>query len=85
MREVPRNAMPSLHVGWTMLLLWNMRHRAWWMVLPAFLYVTMTAMATLGLGITPVQWVYYLPLPPLFLLLATGLYLFALPCLRKTA
>ena len=50
MREVPRNAMPSLHVGWTMLLLWNMRHRAWWMVLPAFLYVTMTAMATLGLG-----------------------------------
>ena len=50
MREVPRNAMPSLHVGWTMLLLWNMRHRAWWIVLPAFLYVTMTAMATLGLG-----------------------------------
>ncbi len=50
MREVPRNAMPSLHVGWTMLLLWNMRHRAWWLVLPAFLYVAMTAMATLGLG-----------------------------------
>jgi len=50
MREVPRNGMPSLHVGWTMLLLWNMRHRAWWLVLPATLYVAMTALATLGLG-----------------------------------
>ena len=27
----------------------------------------------------PAEWVYYLPLPPLFLLLFTGLYLFALP------
>jgi hypothetical protein len=49
-REVPRNGMPSLHVGWTMLLFWNMRHRAWWVVLAAGTYVTMTALATLGLG-----------------------------------
>ena len=28
---------------------------------------------------TPVVWVSYLPLPPLFLMLVTGLYLFALP------
>lgn len=27
----------------------------------------------------PVEWVNYLPLPPLFLLFFTGLYLFALP------
>lgn len=27
----------------------------------------------------PSQWVYYLPLPLLFLLMLTGLYLFALP------
>ncbi|MFI7080313.1 hypothetical protein ACIBO1_23715 [Micromonospora sp. NPDC049903] len=27
----------------------------------------------------PAEWVYLLPLPPLFLLLFTGLYLFALP------
>lgn len=48
--EVPRNGMPSLHVGWTLLLFWNMRHRTWWVVLAAGAYVTMTALATLGLG-----------------------------------
>ncbi|MGV0820276.1 hypothetical protein [Martelella sp. AMO21009] len=32
-----------------------------------------------GLGKQPVEWVYFLPLFPLFLLLITGLYLFALP------
>lgn len=34
--------------------------------------------ASLGTG-EPAEWVYLLPLPPLFLLLATGLYLFVLP------
>lgn len=29
------------------------------------------------------EWVYYLPLPPLAVLLPTGLYLFALPYLGK--
>jgi len=31
----------------------------------------------------PVVWVSYLPLPPLFLLLFTGLYLFVLPYASK--
>jgi hypothetical protein len=31
----------------------------------------------------PVVWVSYLPLPPLALLLLTGLYLFALPYVAK--
>ena len=31
----------------------------------------------------PIVWVSYIPLLPLFLLLATGLYLFALPYLAK--
>jgi len=48
-----------------------------------FAIVVAAIFATLGLGVQPVQWVYYLPLPPLFLLLATGLYLFALPYLAK--
>ena len=30
-------------------------------------------------------WLYYLPLPPLFLLLGTGLYLFALPYRKRRA
>ncbi|MGO4624016.1 hypothetical protein AB4Z34_27375 [Ensifer sp. 2YAB10] len=29
------------------------------------------------------EWVYYLPLPPLFVLLPNGLYLFVLPYLSK--
>ena len=33
----------------------------------------------LGQGKPPPDWVVYSPLPPLFLLLLTGLYLFALP------
>lgn len=33
----------------------------------------------LALRQTPASWVYYLPLPFLFLLLLTGLYMFVLP------
>ena len=32
---------------------------------------------------TPPPWVTYSPLPPLFLLLFSGLYLFALPYMRR--
>ena len=32
---------------------------------------------------TPPMWIVYSPLPPLFLMLATGLYMFALPYLAK--
>jgi hypothetical protein len=47
---VPRNAMPSLHVGWTMLLAWNLRRRNWWIRIAGILYLTFTALATLGSG-----------------------------------
>lgn len=33
----------------------------------------------LGVGKEPVEWVYFLPLLPLFVLLLTGLYMFVLP------
>jgi len=32
---------------------------------------------------TPPAWVTYSPLPPLFLMLLTGLYMFVLPYVRK--
>jgi len=35
--------------------------------------------AALGIGQQPAQWVYLLPLAPLFVLAVTGLYMFALP------
>ncbi|MES2444529.1 MAG: hypothetical protein V4574_17015 [Pseudomonadota bacterium] len=49
----------------------------------AFTVVVVAIFAMLGLGQQPAQWVYLLPLAPLALLLATGLYLFALPYIAK--
>lgn len=37
----------------------------------------------LGRGQQPPPWITYSPLPPLFLLMFTGLYLFVLPYLAK--
>ena len=37
----------------------------------------------LGKGEQPVSWVTYSPLPPLFLLLFSGLYMFVLPYVSK--
>lgn len=37
---------------------------------------------TMGFG-TPPAWVVYSPLPPLFLMLMTGLYMFVLPYAAK--
>lgn len=48
-----------------------------------WLSIVFTATVVLNFGVLgmgrEIQWVYFLPLPPLFLLLASGLYLFALP------
>ena len=47
---------------------------------------TMTVIANfiaMALG-QPPAWIVYSPLAPLFLLLFSGLYMFALPCLRRS-
>lgn len=44
----------------------------------AFTLIVASIFAALGVG-EPPQWLYYTPLPPLFLLMFTGIYLFALP------
>jgi hypothetical protein len=48
-----------------------------------FTLVVLAIFAMLGLGQTPAQWIYYVPLLPLFLLLITGLYMFFLPYAAK--
>ena len=50
LQPAARNGMPSLHVGWTLLLFWNIRRRNWWMGAIAATYLTLTALATLGFG-----------------------------------
>jgi hypothetical protein len=45
----------------------------------AFTAVSAAIFVALGAGVQPSRWAYSLPLLPLALLVATGLYLFALP------
>ena len=54
-------------------------HRWTSIVFVATIIVTTIALAQAE----PIVWVSYIPLVPLFLLLATGLYLFALPYLQR--
>ncbi|MFI6865958.1 hypothetical protein [Nocardia sp. NPDC050406] len=56
-------------------------HRAMSITFTATVVVAFIA-AALGLTETAV-WIFYLPLPPLFLLMGTGLYMFAQPYRAK--
>lgn len=49
-----------------------------------FALVVAAIFVMLGLGQEPAQWIYYLPLLPLFLLMITGLYMFFLPYVAKS-
>ncbi len=49
----------------------------------AFTVVVAAIFVTLGIGKEPAEWVYFLPLFPLALMTASGLYLFALPYAAK--
>ncbi len=45
-----RNCMPSLHVGWALLLFWNLRRYSAWLTAAMGIYVALTIVATLGTG-----------------------------------
>jgi hypothetical protein len=47
---IPRNAMPSLHVGWVVLLCWNSRGLPRTLRAALLLYLLLTVVATLGSG-----------------------------------
>jgi PAP2 superfamily len=46
----PRNAIPSLHMAWTLLAWWYSRGLSWWERLVALLFLAFTVLATLGTG-----------------------------------
>ena len=48
-----------------------------------FVALVVLIFALLGIGTQPAQWIYFLPLPPLFLLMGTGLYMFFQPWLAR--
>lgn len=63
---------------------WNMWIRQAHRWLSMIFTVVVTAIfIALGVGSEPAQWVYFLPLPPLGLLMLSGLYLFVLPYAAK--
>lgn len=61
--------------------LWIRQFHRWVSIL--FSAIVLAIFVMLGAGQEPVQWVYYLPLPPLFLLIFSGLYMFFRPYFRK--
>jgi hypothetical protein len=48
--DLPRNAMPSLHSAWSILIWWNVRHCRRWIRHLAAVFLALTLLATLGLG-----------------------------------
>jgi uncharacterized membrane protein YoaK (UPF0700 family) len=59
---------------------WIRRVHRWLSI--AFTAAVVANFVAMGLG-EPSLWVVYAPLPPLFLLMFTGLYMFALPYAAK--
>jgi membrane-associated phospholipid phosphatase len=48
--DVPRNAVPSLHSAWALLIWWSLRYSKNWMRGLATVFLALTLLATLGLG-----------------------------------
>jgi hypothetical protein len=48
--DVPRNAIPSLHSAWALLIWWSVRYSKKWIQSVATLFLAFTLLATLGLG-----------------------------------
>jgi len=60
--------------------LWIRQFHRWVSII--FSAIVLAIFVMLGAGQEPAQWVYYLPLPPLFLLIFSGLYMFFRPYFR---
>ena len=61
--------------------LWIRQTHRWLAII--FTIVVLGIFIALGVGQQPAQWVYYLPLLPLFLLMFSGLYMFFLPYVQR--
>ncbi len=52
---------------------------------PIFTLTVIANFVVMGMGRLSPSWIVYAPLPPLFLMLLTGLYMFVLPYTRRRA
>lgn len=57
--------------------IWVRQGHRWLSVI--FTMIVAAIFVSLGVGVEPAEWVYFLPLAPLALLMLSGLYLFVLP------
>jgi cellulose synthase/poly-beta-1,6-N-acetylglucosamine synthase-like glycosyltransferase len=60
--------------------LWIRQAHRWLSIV--FTVAVIANFVAMGLG-APLPWIVYAPLPPLFLLIFTGLYMFAIPYAAK--
>ena len=72
----PRNAIPSLHIAWTLLAWWYSRGLSWIERLVALAFLLLTAGATLGTG---EHWFVDLVVAVPFALMIQGLAMYELP------
>ena len=63
--------------------IWIRQFHRW--VALIFMLVVGSIFAALGLGQKPAEWVYFVPLLPLGLLMLSGLYLFVLPYVTRSS
>jgi hypothetical protein len=49
----------------------------------AFTMIVLAIFGALGVGAELAEWVYFLPLPPLFLLMFSGMFMFVSPYVAK--
>jgi ABC-type polysaccharide/polyol phosphate export permease len=63
---------------------WNkwVRHSHRWLSI-LFAAIVAAIFVAIGTGNEPAAWVYFLPLPPLALMMLTGLYMFFLPYVAR--
>lgn len=61
--------------------IWIRQFHRWVSII--FTAIVIAIFVALGLGKEPAEWVYFLPLFPLALLLFSGLYMFVLPYVTK--
>jgi len=59
--------------------IWIRQGHRWLSIIFTLTVIAIFVMMAIG---KPPMWVFYTPLPPLFLLLFSGLYMFALPYVR---
>ena len=64
---------------------WIRQTHRWLSIIFTLTVIANFVVRGMGSGNEPPAWITYSPLPPLFLMLLTGLYMFVLPYTKRTS